>query len=723
VSTNASSSGRTMDRREFLHVVGGGIIVFIAASDLALLEELAAAELPQQRGYPTDFNAYLRIGEDGRITVFSGKIEMGQGIITSLAQMAAEELGVDIAAVDMVMGDTASCPWDAGTWGSLSTRVFGPALRAAAAAAREVLIDLAAERLDVPADHLEVRDGAVVVRDGAVPGRDAAARARDAAAVRAGAVPARDAGRRVTFGELAAGRRIERVLGREAVLRAVREFTVMGRSYPRTDGEAKVTGATLYTGDIRVPGMLRARLLRPPAHGATLRSVDTVRAREVPDIVVVEEAGLVAVLHEDIEQAERALRLVRAEWDEPETTVDDVAIHDHLVARLARGSVQHEAGSMDAGAAAATHVFEHTYLDNYVAHAPIETHTALAIVENASATLWISTQTPFGDQQRVAAALGLPVEAVRVITPQVGGGFGGKASSGQAIEAARLARATGRPVQVMWTRQEEFFYDTFRPAAVVKIRSGIDAAGTIPLWDYRVYAAGTRGADMFYESPHRRITAHNPTADTGAVHPFATGPWRAPGANTNTFARESQVDIMAAHAGIDPLEFRLRNMQEPRIRSALEAAAERFGWTPAPGPSGRGYGIACGVDAGTWVAHIAEVDVADDGMVTVRRVVCAQEMGIVVNPEGAILQVEGCITMGLGYALAEKVRFQPNSSRTTHTASMAVKSAMRPHRDGVARLLDVDGAEVDRDHVERRLGRAEHDGGHLHEDVSPPRTG
>jgi nicotinate dehydrogenase subunit B len=629
-TTGLPDTGPEMDRRVFLQTLGGGIIVLIAASDFAFVEGLAAAEPQQQRGYPRDFNAYLRIGEDGRVTVFSGKIEMGQGVTTSLAQMAAEELGVAVADIEMVMGDTATCPWDAGTWGSLTTRVFGPALRAAAAEARCVLIELAAERLAVPVAELEVRDG-VVVATGAEH-------------------------RRVSFGELARGQRIERVLGRDVVLKAVREFSVMGRSLGRLDAVDKVTGAAKYAGDVRLPGMLRARLLRPPAHGATLRRVDTNAARQVPGVVVVEEDDLIAVLHEDPQQAERALRLIEAAYDEPEPAVDDASIHDHLVRHLVDATTRDEAGTPEAGVAAAAHIFEHTYLDDYVAHAPIETHTALATVEDGHATLWISTQTPFGDQQRVANALGLPLESVRVITPQVGGGFGGKASSGQAIEAARLARSTGRPVQVMWTRPEEFFYDTFHSAAVVKIRSGVDDAGNITLWDYRVYAAGTRGAEMFYAAPNRRTFAH---AATPGTHPFATGPWRAPGANTNTFARESQIDIMAARAGIDPLEFRLRNTREPRVRAALEAAADRFGWKPARGPSGRGVGVACGMDAGTWIALMAQVEVdRTNGSIRVQRVVCAQEMGIVVNPEGAIMQVEGCVTMGLGYALTERVRFR-----------------------------------------------------------------
>jgi isoquinoline 1-oxidoreductase len=417
-----------------------------------------------------------------------------------------------------------------------------------------------------------------------------------------------------------------------------------------------VTGAAQYTGDIRLPGMLYARLLRPPAHGSALIRADTTGARRLPGATVVEQDGLVAVLHPDPEQAERGLGLIDAEWGAPEGQVDETSIHDHLLAHAGEAAVAGEAGNLDGGAVASTELFEHVYLDGYCAHAALETHTALAQPEGERITLWISTQTPFGDQQRVAQALGIPTESVRVITPFVGGGFGGKAANRQAVEAARLARATGRPVQVMWTREEEFFYDTFHAAAVVKLRSGVNAAGEISLWDYRVYGAGGRGAELYYHVPAHRVAVYGARPDT---HPLATGPWRAPGNNTNTFARESQIDIMAAHARLDPLEFRLRNLRDARMRSVLEAVAARFGWQPAPAPSGRGLGIACGIDAGTYVAQIAEVQVDHaSGRIRVKRVACAQDMGIVVNPEGATMQMEGCITMGLGYALAEQVRFR-----------------------------------------------------------------
>ncbi len=213
-------------------------------------------------------------------------------------------------------------------------------------------------------------------------------------------------------------------------------------------------------------------------------------------------------------------------------------------------------------------------------------------------------------------------------------------------------------MQVAWTRAEEFFYDTFRPAAIVKIKSGVDKNGRLVYWDYGEYYAGSRGAEQFYNIPNHRTASYG--AERGKPsHPFGTGPWRAPANNTNTFGRESQIDVMAAKAGVDPVAFRMRNLTDQRMLNVLQAAAKEFGWTPAKGPSGRGYGVALGIDAGTYVATMAEVQVDKSlGRVQVKRVVAAQDMGICVNPEGAKIQMEGCITMGLGYALTEEIHFK-----------------------------------------------------------------
>jgi len=624
-------SAQLQSRREFLKQFGGGIAVFVAlGGDLPVLRRAAA----QSHSVPTDFNAFLRIAEDGRVTCLTGKIEMGQGPITSLAQMMADELDVAYEMVDMVMGDTDSCPWDQGTWGSLTTRVFGPVLRAAAAEARVVLLELGSEELRVPIARLSAKDGVIFDRG--------------------------NEQRRVTYGALAKGKRITRHVTAKPELKDVSQFRIMGQPMLRRDSLEKVTGKARYAADIRLPGMLYAKILRPPAHGAKLTKVDTSGARSVAGARVIGEKDLVAVLHELPDAAQEALDRVEAEFDVPPSAVSHENIHEHLVSVAPEGDVRARGGELDKGRRLAGRTLETTFFDSYVAHAPMETHAALARIEGDKCTVWASTQNPFGARDKVARAIGFSARQVRVITPFVGGGFGGKTSNLQAVEAARLAQAVGRPVQVMRTREEEFFYDTFRPAAVVHIRSGIDDSGRITFWDHEVLFAGQRGAEHFYDIPHHRTMARPSGLGAGrSAHPFAVGAWRAPANNTNTFARESQIDAMAAAAGADPIEFRLQHLKDPRMIRVLKAAADRFGWTPAPTPSKRGFGVACGIDAGTYVTAIAEVAVnVRSGEVDVKRVVSAQEMGIVINPQGATIQMEGCVTMGLGYALSEQVRFR-----------------------------------------------------------------
>jgi nicotinate dehydrogenase subunit B len=620
-------------RREFLKVMGGGLFILFSVGD-----SVFAQEQPRQRrvsqSLPDDFNAFLRIGGDGRVSCFTGKIEMGQGVITSLAQMLADELEVRLDSVDMVMGDTALCPWDMGTFGSMSTRFFGPPLRAAAAEAREVLMELAAEYLKTSPSQLKVEAGVIFHKS--------------------------QNQKKVTYAQLTQGKRIVKHLKKEAVLKKASDFTIVGIPVLRRDAEEKVTGKAKFAGDLREAGMLYAKIVRPPAHGAKLIHVDTSEAKKIKGARVIEAEGLVAVLHEDPEQAEEALKQVKAQWMRPVAKVDEKTIFEHLLKVAPEGQIVSQGGNLAEGERISKLVVEKTYFDGYVAHAPMETHTALAKIEANKATIWVSTQAPFRLQEEAASALGFPVTNVRVITPFVGGGFGGKTNNQQAVEAAKLAKLSGKPVQVAWTRAEEFFYDTFRPAAIVKIKAGINDLGLLSFWDYGVYYAGERGAPHFYDIPHHRtVTYGGGWTGTPGSHPFRTGAWRAPGNNTNTFARESHIDILAAEAGIDPLEFRLRNLKDKRMIRVLQTVAKKFGWKTAKVPSGHGYGIATGIDAGTYVAHMAEVEVdKETGHVQVKRVVCAQDMGLCINPEGATLQMEGCITMGLGYTLKEDIHFK-----------------------------------------------------------------
>ena len=617
-----------LSRREFLQSIGGGIIILFTVSDTSTVDGRSRGKKERP-----DFNAYLRIGEDGRVACFTGKVELGQGAITSLAQTLADELDVPLESVDMVMGDTALCPYDAGTWGSMTTPYFGPVLRAAGAEARAVLIELAAEHLKVTKDRLDVKDGVVFDKTRKET--------------------------KVNYAQLAEGKRIERRLEQDAQVKTVSELNIIGKPHNRIDALEKVTGKAKYTGDIRVAGMVYAKVLRPPAHGAKVKSLDTSAVDKNDGFQVVRDGDLIAVLHKNPDEAEKALTKIKAEYDIPEARFDDKSVFDYFIDNAADGRVTEKDGDIESGHKLAQDMAEETYMDSYVSHAPIETHTALAQFEGSKVTVWASTQTPFGLQQQLTRELNIPIENVRVIAPFVGGGFGGKISNGQAIQVVKLAKIAKNPVQLTWSRADEFFYDTFRPAAVVKIKSGLTNSGKIVSWDYNIYGMGNRGAQMFYNVPHYRTTVCRELRNGEKMHTIGTGPWRAPDNNTNSFARESHIDVMAARAGMDPLEFRLNNLTDERMRGVLKAAAEKFGWTPAKGPSGRGFGVACGSDVNVPVALIAEDKVdKQTGDVQVKRVVCGMDLGLVINPEGVKLQVEGCITMGMGYALTEEVHFE-----------------------------------------------------------------
>ncbi|NLN31761.1 MAG: molybdopterin-dependent oxidoreductase [Bacteroidales bacterium] len=635
--STADDRGSGMKRRNFVRLVGGGVAVLGAGIFIYFRpwRALGLSKGARQAGrsLTKDYNAFLHIQQDGMISCYTGKIEMGQGIITSLPMMMADELNVPTDKIRIVMGDTELCPYDAGTWGSLTTQQFGPAMRAALAEARAVLVEMASEQLNVPADRLEVRDG--VVTDTANP----------------------ETG--ISYAELAKGKKLEKYLDVKPPVEDHTEFSYVGKAVMRTDSYEKVTGKAIYTADLRLPGMVFARILRPPSHGASLKSVDVSAAEEMQGVEVVRDGDFIAVLSENRDTVDEAIVKIDAEYTFDELDVNDRTLFDWLQNPDSAVNVLRSTGNIDQGSRASDFIFESEFHDGYCAHASIETHTALAMLEGDKLTVWAATQTPFGLQDALVREFDMPHEKVRVIVPFVGGGFGGKIAFQEGIEVARLAKLSGKPVMLEWTREEEFFYDNFHPASVIRIKSGIDKDGLIKMWDYHLYYGGTRGADAIYDVPHVRITNYSQSKKTGPVHPVLTGSWRAPNNNTNTFARESQIDMMASKAGIDPLEFRLKNLKDENMIDCLKAAADKFGYTPAKAPSGRGIGIACGFDAGTWVAVIAQVIVdRPSGRIKVERVVAAQDMGLCVNPQGAVLQMEGCVNMGLGYALREEVFFE-----------------------------------------------------------------
>ena len=620
----------TLDRREFIKLVGGGIVIFFSTGDPFALQERRRG-----RGYPEDFNAYLRIGEDGRVSCFTGKIEMGQGIHTSLAQMLAEELDVPLDSVDMVMGDTDLCPYDSGTFGSRSTKYFGPPLRQAAAEARGVLIQLASEHFRTDQEKLTAKEGMIFDK--------------------------KNPEKKVSYAQLAKGKKIERHLEKKPSIKHYSIHTISGKPTDRMDSRQKVTGEAKFTGDIRLPGMLHAKILRPPAHDATLKNVDVSAVKKMLDVQIIQDDGMIAVLHRHPDVAEKALGLIKAQFEPSGSKLDNAKIFQHLKESAPEGDVVTEKGNLDEGRRIASKTFDRTYYNHYVAHAPSEPHTAVVNIEGNKATVWASTQSPFRAQGEVARVLEIPSENVRVITPFVGCGFGGKNQGYQIVEAARLAKLSGKPVQVAWTRKEEFFYDTFRPAAVIDIKAGLNNANQIVFWEYHNYFAGDRSSQPFYDIPHHRVLSMGGWGGRGgggSVHPFGVGAWRGPGSNTNVFAIESHIDIMAAEAGMNPLEFRLHNLKDDRMKRVLLAAAEKFGKSFSIAPSGKGYGIVCTDYLGTYVATVAEVKVnKNNGEVRVERVVCAQDTGEVINPEGVRMQIESCITMGLGYCLTEEIRF------------------------------------------------------------------
>ena len=529
INDNVVPTGKQVSRRDFLKISGSGVFIFFATGAVG-----AIAPQQRRRGYPTDFNAYLKIGDDGRVALYCSKIEMGQGIYTSMAQMLAEELDVSIDSIDMVMGDTMYCPWDSGTTGSRSTKNYGPPLRKAGAEARAILIQLAAEQLKIKPERLLVKNGVVYDK--------------------------MSASTKVTYAELVKGKQIDRHIA-DVPIKSISEHTISGKPTMRTDALPKVTGEAKFAADIMLSDILYAKVLRPPSHGAKLVSVDVSKAKDIPGAIVINEDGLVAVLHKRPDLAANALALVTAKWDVPEPKMDNQSVFEVLKKAAPEGSVHVEKGNITDGHNAAIQRVTSEFYNHYVAHAPMEPYAVLANVENEKVTIWASTQAPFRVRSTAAETLGISEDKVRVITPFVGGGFGGKKSGQQISEAVKLSKITRRPVQLAWTRREEFFYDAHRPAAVVQMESGINAEGLITSWECDILFTGSRSSEPIYDIPNYRVK----TRSARNTHPFNTGAWRGPGSNTNVFAMESHTDMLAQAAGMDPLSFRLKNLTDKRM--------------------------------------------------------------------------------------------------------------------------------------------------------------
>ena len=613
-------------RRDFFKLTGSGVAVILAATQPAAAQESGRGrEFGQQ--LPQEINAWLHMGEDGSVTVFTGKVEVGQNIRTSLAQSVADELRVPFASVRLVMGDTARTPFDLGTFGSRTTPYMAPQLRRAASALRDLLVELAAKRWNASPAGLAAAHGKVT----------------DPAS-----------GRSATYGELARGQTLAQTIPAEDPVTPASRWTVAGQPLSKVDGRDFVTGRHLYTPDMRPEGMLCGKVLRPPSFGASLVSVDIHEAQAMPGVVVVHDGDFVGVAAPRLRDADRAIAVLHAEWKStPQPSRSE--LFDYLKRNIEPGGEhhsRHETGSVDSALAQAAHRVEETYTVSYIAHAPLEPRAALAEWKDGKLTVWTGTQRPFAVRDELAAAFHIPSDSVRVIVPDTGSAYGGKHTGEVAVEAARLARAANRPVSLMWTREEEFTWAYFRPAGVIEVKSGAGSDGRLAAWEFHNYNSGPSAIGTPYAVANQRIEYHPVRS------PLRQGSYRGLAATANHFARESHMDSLAHAAGMDPLEFRLKNLEDARLRAVFEAAAKSFGWPAKRERPGQGFGMGGGVEKGGYLATFAEVAVdGGTGEVRVVRVTTAFECGAIVNPDGLRNQVMGATIMALGGALFEAVDF------------------------------------------------------------------
>src|SRR5215469_17035000 len=625
-----------LGRRDFFKLLGGGIVVGIAAPH-ALAQESGAR---RRRGddMPSTLDSWLHIGEDGQVTVFTGKVEMGQNIRTSLAQQVAEELRVRVDSVHMRMGDTELTPYDMGTFGSRTTPQMGMQLRKVAASAREVLIQMAAERWNGAADP--------IAENGKI---------RDP-----------KTGRTVSYAELTHGQKLMKVVLADPPVTPAEGWKIAGSAVPKKEGRDFVTGAHKYTSDLTLPGMLHGKVVRPTAFHARLVSCDTSPVEKVPGALAVHDGDFVGVTGPDKAVAERAASVVRAQWEAPQQP-SDRELFSYLKSHPAEGedNEQYVTGSVDQARTQAIKSLDETYTVAYIAHTPLEPRAAVAEWKDGRLTVWTGTQRPFAVRDELASAFHLSEDRVRVIVPDTGSAYGGKHTGECAVEAARLAKAAGKPVKLVWSREEEFTWAYFRPSGVIHVKSGAKADGTLVFWEYDNYNSGPSAMHTPYEVPNQRIAFHPSDA------PLRQGSYRSLAAAANHFARESHMDELAHALNMEPLEFRMKNLKDDRLRAVFEAAADKFGWGKQKSTPARGFGLAGGFEKGGYVATCAEVAV-DRDEVAVVRVVEAFECGAVVNPHGLENQISGAVVQGLGGAMFEAIHFDNGKILNPHLADYRV---------------------------------------------------
>ena len=610
-----------VDRRNFLRLLGGGVLICLAHPTVRAQE---SGRPGGGHELPKDIAAWLHIDADGKVKVFTGKVEVGQNIRTSLAQQVAEELNVPFDSISMVMGDTALTPYDMGTFGSRTTPTMGPQLRHMAAAAKQALIELAAKQWNVPPEGLKAQECKIVDAQNS---------------------------KSISYGELTHGENLVKVVSAPPKLTPATEWHVAGKPAAKVEGRDFVTGKHQYPSDIQRPGMLFGAVLRPEGYNATLSSVDTTAAEKMPGVKVIHDGDFVGVAAPDSYAAEKALAALNAKWNVP-PQIANGGLFEYLKKNAeTENDSGNKAGQVEQALASADFKVESQYTVQYIAHAPLEPRAAVAEWIDGNLTVWTGTQRPFGVREELAQTLQIPESKIRVIQPDMGSGYGGKHTGEAAIEAARLAKAAGKPVKVVWTRADEFTWAYFRPAALIEAKAGASKDGKLVAWEFHNYNSGTAALGTPYKVENQLVQYHPVRS------PLRQGSYRSLAGAANNFARESHMDAIAHAAAIDPLKFRMNNLEEPRLRAVLQAVADKFGWEAAKSTPGCGCGIACGTDKGGYVATIAEVEIDSAKKIRIRRVVQAWESGAVVNPDGLDNQLSGGIVQAIGGALFEAIQF------------------------------------------------------------------
>ena len=610
-----------LERREFMRifaVMGGGLLVVAASPEPAAQE---SGRFGQSGNLPADLAAWVHVGEDGRVTAYTGKVEIGQNARTSLSQTVADELRVPLSLLTLVMGDTDLTPFDMGTFGSRTTPTMAPQLARAAATAREMLIDRAAARLQADRATLTAAAGRITA-----------------------------AGRSVPYGELVKGQKLAGAVAEAPPLAPAAKWMVRGGAAHKVGGRDFVTGAHQFTPDVVRPSMVFGRAIKPDGYTGTLASVDDSRARSMPGVTIVRDGDFIGVVAPTERAVQRAAAAVLVQWRVPQGEPSSATIYEHLKKTASEGGGRGGAVTGDVSAVKPARTFEASYRIPYIAHVPLEPRAAVAEWADGRLTVWTGSQRPFGVRSELASAFKVPEDRVRVIVPDTGAAYGGKHTGDAAIEAARLAKAVGKPVKVVWRREEEFSWGYLRPAGVIDIRAGIDATGRLVSWEFDNYNSGSAGIQTPYDIPNQRIAFHP------SQSPLRQGSYRGLAATANHYAREMHMDAIARALGIDPVEFRLKHLKQERLRAVLTEVADRVRWAGRPREGGTAIGVASGTEKGSYVATAAVVSKTAQGF-RVDRLVVAFECGAIVNPDGLRNQVEGSIIQGLGGALFEAIEF------------------------------------------------------------------